>query len=203
MPGYTRVPNDFFDIIPRLTDPELRVLLLIYRRTIGWNKDDDQISLTQFQDGTGIRGRQHIIAALRGLEEQHLVHATRNGTRTARYQLVTESDQRLVTLRDQQVVTQRDPQKTGHKDTSLETAKTWEAVKVQLAAAMSPTNYRTWIRDASMVHYDGRNATIACPAAHQVLAIRERMLPLIARAFEDVTGQRITCEVIATQEGTG
>lgn len=55
-PNYTQVPDDVFDVIaPELTESELRVLLYIIRRTFGFKKDRDAISLTQMVDG--IRAR--------------------------------------------------------------------------------------------------------------------------------------------------
>ena len=55
-PNYTQVPDDVFDVIaPELTEAELRVLLYIVRRTFGFKKDRDAISLTQMVDG--IRAR--------------------------------------------------------------------------------------------------------------------------------------------------
>ncbi len=55
-PNYTQVPDDVFDVIaPELTEAELRVLLYIVRRTFGFKKDRDAISLTQMVEG--IRAR--------------------------------------------------------------------------------------------------------------------------------------------------
>src|SRR5438309_8624761 len=48
----TIVPDDVFDVLlPQLTDPELRVLLYIIRKTFGWKKDSDNISLSQMVHG--------------------------------------------------------------------------------------------------------------------------------------------------------
>src|SRR5947209_15972592 len=44
----TIVPDDVFDVLmPQLADPELRVLLYIIRRTFGFKRDHDDISLKQ------------------------------------------------------------------------------------------------------------------------------------------------------------
>jgi hypothetical protein len=51
-PNGTIVPDDVFDILaPRLTEAELRVLLYIVRRTFGFKKASDRISLTQMVSG--------------------------------------------------------------------------------------------------------------------------------------------------------
>src|SRR4051794_28640524 len=55
-PNGTIVPDDVFDVLmPRLTDPELRVLLYIIRRTFGFKKDSDDISLRQMVEGIRTR----------------------------------------------------------------------------------------------------------------------------------------------------
>ena len=54
-PNYTQIPNDFFDsVMTELTDSELRVLLVIMRKTFGWSKEIDRISLTQLVELTGL-----------------------------------------------------------------------------------------------------------------------------------------------------
>src|SRR5690348_16780533 len=59
-PNYTPVPDGFFDILlPILTDIEIRVLLYIIRRTYGFKKPADQVSLSQIVHGITTRdGRQ-------------------------------------------------------------------------------------------------------------------------------------------------
>lgn len=56
-PTTTPVPDDVFDIIaPELTEAELRVLLYIVRRTFGFKKDKDRISLSQMVNGIKTKG---------------------------------------------------------------------------------------------------------------------------------------------------
>src|SRR3954468_20704663 len=53
-PRYTPTPDELFDdlLAPGvLTEAELRVLLYIVRRTFGWKKDSDAISLSQLTGG--------------------------------------------------------------------------------------------------------------------------------------------------------
>ena len=46
-PRYTQVPDEVFDeLMPRLSGAELKVLLYIIRRTFGFKKERDNISLT-------------------------------------------------------------------------------------------------------------------------------------------------------------
>ena len=45
-PRYTQVPDQLFDEwLPHLSEAELKVLLYIMRRTFGWKKDVDAISV--------------------------------------------------------------------------------------------------------------------------------------------------------------
>ena len=55
-PNYTQVPDELFDVLmPQLSDIELRVLMYIVRRTFGFKKSADNISLKQIVEG--IRGK--------------------------------------------------------------------------------------------------------------------------------------------------
>lgn len=53
-PRHTRVPNAILDSMDVLTEPELRVLLAVARKTIGWQKECDLLSLTQLEKLTGL-----------------------------------------------------------------------------------------------------------------------------------------------------
>lgn len=103
-PGYTQVPNLFFDeVMPTLTLAETRVLLYIIRRTIGFQRDATAISIAQIRTGlkatngrqldrgTGL-GRTAVTDALRSLIEKQMIVAQQNeseefGTRPTTYAL--------------------------------------------------------------------------------------------------------------------
>ncbi|MDP9357935.1 MAG: replication protein [Chloroflexota bacterium] len=58
-PNFTQVPDELFDILmPQLSDAELRVLLYIVRRTFGFKRDRDAISLSQMVSGITTREGQ-------------------------------------------------------------------------------------------------------------------------------------------------
>ena len=59
-PNYTQTPNVIFATAPEMGEAELRVTLHVIRKTFGWHKLSDEISLTQFEDGTGL-SRQSVI----------------------------------------------------------------------------------------------------------------------------------------------
>ena len=89
-PRYTPVPDDLFDLwLPYVTGAELKVLLYLMRRTFGWKKDADAVSLSQIcagitrrdgtplDQGTGL-SRSTALAAIAGLEAKRLIVAQRD-----------------------------------------------------------------------------------------------------------------------------
>ena len=94
MPGFlkpttTPTPDEIFDVwLPELSLSELRVLLYIVRRTFGFRKDADAISLSQLTNGiikrtgdvldrgTGL-SRPSVFRAVQNLEEKGLIEVHR------------------------------------------------------------------------------------------------------------------------------
>jgi hypothetical protein len=94
LPTYTQVPDELFDrLMPHLTEAELKVLLYIVRRTFGFKKITDDISLSQLvagittrdgtllDEGTGLT-RRAVLKALKSLKEQGIIEARRNQSAT-------------------------------------------------------------------------------------------------------------------------
>ena len=55
LPNSTPVPNFFFDtVMPHVPHASFKVLLFIWRKTIGWQKESDLVSLSQIQRGAGV-----------------------------------------------------------------------------------------------------------------------------------------------------
>ena len=89
-PTYTQVPDQFFDeIAVNLTEAELRVALYIIRRTFGFKKDTDDISLRQLVDGITTRdgrvldrgagvAKSSAASAVKGLVAKGIIQASRN-----------------------------------------------------------------------------------------------------------------------------
>lgn len=76
-PRYTPVPDDLFDWqLADLGLAELKVLLFIIRKTLGYKKDGDAISLTQICEATGLR-RKAVSQAIRTLEERRAIRVLR------------------------------------------------------------------------------------------------------------------------------
>jgi len=63
---YTTFPNEVLDIImPNCKPNTWKVVCVTVRKTLGWHKREDTISLSQYQELTGIKGRGTLISALR------------------------------------------------------------------------------------------------------------------------------------------
>lgn len=88
---FTVIPNNFLDTIaPTLNPSELRVMLYIYRHTLGFQKLTDTISYDQFlhgmvshnqrclDKGAGV-SRNSLVAALASLEKKLLIRRQHNG----------------------------------------------------------------------------------------------------------------------------
>jgi hypothetical protein len=84
-PNYTPVPDELFDEqLPDLSGAELKVLLYVIRRTFGFKREADTISLSQMLNGLrGRDGRRHdrgvglskktLLLAIKSLEEKNIV----------------------------------------------------------------------------------------------------------------------------------
>src|SRR5438067_1649473 len=88
-PTTTPTPDDLFDrFLPELSGGELKVLLYIIRRTLGFKKETDAISLSQLTSGIKTRAGKHldhgtglslsaVKVAVRSLERRGLITVKR------------------------------------------------------------------------------------------------------------------------------
>lgn len=69
-PNYTQAPNVLLDrLLPEITSlAELKVTLVVVRRTIGYHEDERRISLTELEQRTGLSRRSCIDGVKAGLE---------------------------------------------------------------------------------------------------------------------------------------
>jgi len=92
-PRYTQIPDIVFDELQhRLSGAEYKVLMYILRRTFGFKKDADNISLRQMREGivktdgtrldhgAGVQSKATLVSAVRKLEEMGIIVATRNSS---------------------------------------------------------------------------------------------------------------------------
>jgi phage replication O-like protein O len=72
-PQFTRTPNVIFDdLMRKLTDSELRVLLVIVRKTLGWRRENQSMSFAIMADLAGVN-RSSAIRAVEGLSSMGLI----------------------------------------------------------------------------------------------------------------------------------
>lgn len=96
--GWTQIPNCFIDKVMPLVTPEyFKVLIFIWRKTVGWRKDRDAISNSQIQKGAGVC-RDTAISAVRFWETVGLIQRLgRNGLRgTCEYAVNNSFDEEEV-----------------------------------------------------------------------------------------------------------
>jgi replication protein O len=102
-PTTTPVPDEVFDVLmPQLSGAELKVLLYICRRTFGFKKASDSISLHQIAQGITTRDgrvldggtglcKRHVQRALKVLEKKNIIQVTRKVDETGLYKVNTYS----------------------------------------------------------------------------------------------------------------
>ena len=129
IPNHTQAPNSFFDdSLGKIKSlPELKVILAIIRKTFGWHKRQDKISLSQLEELTGLK-RQSVQRGIDlALEHGFIEREPAGQGFLYSLNLVTPSDQSQeltsrtslpapVTLRDTKPVTPRDTQKKPLKE---------------------------------------------------------------------------------------
>ena len=89
-PNFFQFPNVIADELMRhMTPAEFICLVVIIRKTRGWHKQADAISLSQFQEMTGIKSKRTIMRALTRLcsDEVGLVVAVKAPRTTTVYRL--------------------------------------------------------------------------------------------------------------------
>lgn len=79
--GFTRIENDILEklVTSNLSSAELKVTLLIIRKTNGFNKETDQISYSQLVKETGL-SRQTISNCLTQLQLVNIIRLVKKGT---------------------------------------------------------------------------------------------------------------------------
>jgi len=78
LPNSFQVPNLFVDdILKYLTGSEAKLMIFLMRKTFGWIKENDKISITQFQKGAGL-SRQCVIDGLSELVKLQIIKKTEN-----------------------------------------------------------------------------------------------------------------------------
>lgn len=91
---YTQLPNELIDtFLPILGDAEVRVVLFVARKTYGWHRESDNLSLSQIAKATGL-SKQSVIDATASLVNRGLLIKTERGPNIPHnYRLNVQSSQ--------------------------------------------------------------------------------------------------------------
>lgn len=91
-PNYTPIPNELLDRMEDFTPAEFKVLMAICRKTFGWHKQREVISLTQLEKMTNL-SRSSVHDALTALDDRGLLERTKvAGTQGMAYRILVASD---------------------------------------------------------------------------------------------------------------
>jgi len=81
--GYTCIPNYYYDyILPTLTTVENQVLQIILRKTLGYQKTKDQISITQLITSTKL-AKSSVQKAIKSLQDKELIFVEKSDKSTS------------------------------------------------------------------------------------------------------------------------
>ena len=83
--GFVATANELAEAFARIriSGEEWQILWVILRKTYGWNKKQDSISLSQFVEATGIV-KPHIVRAIKSLESKKVIIITNIGNDKAK-----------------------------------------------------------------------------------------------------------------------
>lgn len=94
-PNYTQTPNDLADHwLPFLSGVETKVLVVIMRKTLGWHKKRDRISMSQLEKLTGCQEKA-IATAIKSLIKKGLIAKFVDGPKgiqSTYYELIVQED---------------------------------------------------------------------------------------------------------------
>ena len=95
VPNHTQTPNELFDEHMKLMNgSELKIVLAICRKTFGWHKEQDQISLSQMMEMTGLK-RPAVIAGIQSAMSRGIV-ARRQIGRSFEYALILTDGKKIL-----------------------------------------------------------------------------------------------------------
>jgi phage replication O-like protein O len=77
--GYTPIANEIIDAMAayRLPGEQMQCLLFVLRKTYGFNKKTDEISITQFEQATGM-ARKSVTRAIAGLCDKNIIRVKKD-----------------------------------------------------------------------------------------------------------------------------
>lgn len=87
MSGYIQLENHFFDYwLPKLGHAEIKVFLMILRKTVGWNKPSDKFAMSQIMETTGL-SKPSCVQGIKDLVKRGLITAKKTEGQTTEYSI--------------------------------------------------------------------------------------------------------------------
>lgn len=82
--SFVRIHYEILELLAKtpLTGGEFRCLMFLFRKTYGFNKKEDKISLSQWSEGTGMK-RQNVWNLLQNLLGRNIIYCTSSGPKRA------------------------------------------------------------------------------------------------------------------------
>lgn len=129
--NHTQISNDFIDqYMDRLSGSATKVFLAISRKTIGWHKDLDYISLTQLEEITGL-SRHTVINATEELIKCELIKKTKSKN-TNIYEINYFDSAEIIPVKDTQSAENALPECRNYTRTSAKNTHTKESKETHL-----------------------------------------------------------------------
>jgi len=126
VPNHTQIPNTFIDeSMAKLTHAQFKVLIAICRKTIGWHKHSDYISISQIVELANVSNKT-VVKALKQLEEMGYI-TTQKSKRSTTLITINYNDTSVTSTPPSVVSTQGSVMST--QDTSVLSTHTKETIK--------------------------------------------------------------------------
>ncbi|MFO7970170.1 MAG: replication protein [Desulfobacterales bacterium] len=92
--GHVKIANELWDALARIriSGEEWQVLNIVIRKTYGWNKKEDQVSLSQFVLGTGLK-KPNVIRARQKLLSKKIMIIKKDNAGNLIYRINKDFDQ--------------------------------------------------------------------------------------------------------------
>jgi phage replication O-like protein O len=108
--GYTALANEIWDKLAayRLSGEEWQCLIVILRKTYGWQKQEDEISLSQFGQSTGIK-KPNVVRSIKKLLSKKIIAIIKNDNDgTTKYRFIKDFDKWSPIIKKDNIVIEND-----------------------------------------------------------------------------------------------
>jgi phage replication O-like protein O len=149
-PNHTKLSNEFVDeYLCKVSSSAAKVFIAITRKTIGWHKDSDYISISQIIKMTGLSNRV-VIKATKELEDFDIIRVNRKEKRTNEFVINYESyDEKSQGYDEKSQVLDKSYDEKSHTKESIKETITKDILQQQHIINIL---FNTWI-DSGLIHH--------------------------------------------------